>query len=376
MRRSSLASPARAIQRKRIHSLSTGGRLAGAAAALLALAGCGAGGGGSGTFALTADLTMAGCDQASRSCKLDPDAQETLTFVLTRGGQPAPGQTVTFAVTGSSPAAGGQAPAVGAPMGVTDGNGAVSVSVRAGTGDFVLEAQFQSLEAQVTMIVVEGSTGTVVVAPFLAPTATPLPADATFQILFYDSTSCGDLNLDQPRDVVRGIVTLNAPGDTARFDLVGTTVVSAAVGRALSDKSAVLATGCVDIPGSSLVAGGTVEVALPLTDAFPDPVGTYTVISTLAFAPPLAASASLGAAWSDLSDCPLDPAELWLDCTVDALSPATAADPLDCVPAAAPGGEGALGDAIAALRGTALADATGAPTGCRSARDAAGDPSL
>ncbi len=101
------------------------------------------------------------------------------------------------------------------------------------------------------------------------------------------------------------------------------------------------------------------------------PSASFAVTSTLTFAPPLAAAAVLAARWADLSDCPLDPAQLWLDCTVDALS-TSASDPLDCVPAAAAGGEGQLGDAIAARRGAWLTDGTGAAIACRGARDAGG----
>ncbi|HEX3903403.1 MAG TPA: hypothetical protein VH853_11185 [Polyangia bacterium] len=336
--------------------------------ATLLVGGCGAGSGGGETekTVLTANVTM---------LPLNPDAQGTLVFTLKRGGSPVSGQTVSFATMGPSSSAGSQGATVAPPMGVTSGDGTVLVSVRAGLADFVVEAQSGTATAKVTVIVAAGANGTVVVAPFLAPSSRPLPPDATLQILFYDSEPCAALNLDQPPDTVRGLVTLSGLGDTHLFPLVGTMGVSSAVGQAISG-SAVVAQGCVDIPGSSLLADGTVEVALPLTDVVPDPVGTYTVTSTLMFAPPLAAAAALGAPWADLSNCPLDPAQLWLDCTVDALLPATAADPLDCVPSAAPGGEGPLGDAIAALRGLPLVDGTGAPTGCRSARDAAGDESV
>ena len=49
------------------------------------------------------------------------------------------------------------------------------------------------------------------------------------------------------------------------------------------------------------LAGATVQVSLPLYDAIPDPVGTYSVTTTLNFAPPLAAAAALAAPWADLS---------------------------------------------------------------------------
>jgi hypothetical protein len=95
----------------------------------------------------------------------------------------------------------------------------------------------------------------------------------------------------------------------------------------------------------------------------------------LTFASPLAAAAAVAAPWRDLSNCPLDPAQLWIDCAVDALS-TNASDPLDCVPATGPGAEGALGDAIAALRGTPLLDGDGVPTGCRDVQTPGGALSI
>jgi hypothetical protein len=363
MRRSSLALPARAIQRKRIHRLSTSIRpaLVGALAANLALAGCGgASGGPSGGFALTANLEMAGCDQGKVTCSFSPNTQETVTFVLTQGGRPAPGQTVAFAL--DPPSAGGATLAM--PSGVTDASGSVAASVEVGVATaFGVEAQFGDLKAEVAVVVESGAKGNVVVAPFFAPSSSPPPAGATMEVWFFDGLGCSNLNLDQPPEAAMfRTFKSKAVGDTVLVDLVSITEVSAAIAQVSSGE--VIAKGCVDIPGSSLQPGGTVQVSLPLYDAIPDPLGTYTVTTTVMFAPPLAAAAALAAPWTDLSDCPLDPAQRWLDFTVNGLSPATSADPLT------------LGQAIAALRGVPLVDGNGAPTSCRSARNAAGDASL
>jgi hypothetical protein len=116
-------------------------------------------------------------------------------------------------------------------------------------------------------------------------------------------------------------------------------------------------------------------VSLPLLDAVPIR-SALRVTSTIAFVPPLAAAALIAGPWRDLGDCPLDPAQLLLDCTIDALSPETAGDPLDCKPSAVAGGEGALGDALAARRGLPIRTARHAPTACRGAFDSAMAPSL
>ena len=158
MRRSSLALPARAIQRKRIHSLSTSRRVACALTLILTSAaggGCSGSGGGprTGDFILTATAT-------TQPIELSPNAQVTLTFILTDGGQPVPGQTVSFTTIGSS-TAGAQGATVAEPSGVTGADGSVSVSVRAGLADFRVEAQIGAAKADVTVIVATGPTGTV-----------------------------------------------------------------------------------------------------------------------------------------------------------------------------------------------------------------------
>ena len=71
----------------------------------------------------------------------------------------------------------------------------------------------------------------------------------------------------------RAPVTLSMLGETARFDFVESGVVSAAVGRG-DHAEGTGGTGCVDMPGSSLLSNGAVEVGAAVTDAVPDPVGT------------------------------------------------------------------------------------------------------
>ena len=61
-------------------------------------------------------------------------------------------------------------------------------------------------------------------------------------------------------------------------------------------------------------------VRLPLAVTAPDPSGTYRADLHLLFSPSFPGAADLAAPWRDLSDCPLDPAQMWLDCTIDALS--------------------------------------------------------
>ena len=356
-----MASPARAIQRKRIHSLSTGRRFAFAclASGALLVAGCGSHGSGpSGAFELSVDLPTPECDPTSATCQVAPNTQEALTFTLKQGGQPAAGQTVSFAL---DPPSGSGATLI-APSGITDANGDVAATFRTGVAaDFVVVGQIGETAERVTIVVDSGTAGSVLVAPFFAPSSTPPPAGATMRVLFYDFLSCSELNLDNPIDTQRKPVTA-AIGETALFQYVHTNVVNAAIAEVSTDR--VIAKGCVDVPGSSVQPGGTVEVSLPLYDAVPDPLGSYSVTTDFLFSTPLAAAAALAAPWKDLSDCPLDPAQRWLDFTVNALSPATSAASVT------------LAQAIAARRGSPLVDGNGTPTACRSAHDGTGKESL
>ena len=165
-------------------------------------------------------------------------------------------------------------------------------------------------------------------------------------------------------------------GETATFEYVTTTRPAAALGRANNEHGELIALGCIDLPEGTVQPDGVVAVALPLRDAVPSPVGRFAVTSPIMFRPPPPAAASIAGPWRDLSDCPLDPAQLLLDCIIDALSPETAADPLDCSPNLAPGGEGPLGDALMARRGLLIANAAGAVTSCRAGQDRLGAPSL
>jgi hypothetical protein len=357
-RRFSLASPARAIQRKRIHSLSTGCRLVFTGVALVAASCSSPSSGPSGAFALSVDFSMPECDPASATCQVEPNTQETLRFTLTQGGRPAPGQNVTFSL--APPSAGGATLAT--PSGVTDFDGKVAATIHTGVAaDFVVVGQAGQTTGRVAIVVDSGSGGSVLVAPFFAPSSTPPPEGATMKVLFYDLLSCSDLNLDHPIDPQRPVQT-PLIGQTAVFQYVYTNVMNAAIAQVSTDR--VIAQGCIDIPGSSVQPGGTVQVSLPLYDAMPDPLGTYSVTTDLLFPTPLEAAAALAAPWTDLSDCPLDPAQRWLDVTVNALSPTTSADPLT------------LGQVIAARRGVPLVDGSGSPTSCRSARDSGSHESL
>jgi hypothetical protein len=98
-------------------------------------------------------------------------------------------------------------------------------------------------------------------------------------------------------------------------------------------------------------------------------VGSFHAVSEFSLAPPLPGTVSVQDTWKDLSSDVCDPARLWLDCTIDALSGTSAEDPLDCQPV--PGGEGPLGALLADRRA-----ASGGSRTCAARLDGSGRPSL
>jgi hypothetical protein len=371
-REASLDSLTRPSQRKSINRFSTGRlRVVPPVLALFAtLAGCAGSGHGpvpNGSLALvpTTDTTH-----------LSPGQTGTLSFTLTSGGLPLPGQAVAYTITNPTDA---QGATLDAARAVTDALGTSFISVRAGLEtEFLVHATVGSATADALVVVAAGDTGNLEVAPFFAPAGQASKRAATIEILLLPRTACRDI-VGRPlpdEDLVRAPYSLPGTGGVAIFRVINRSDVSAILGRAFDAHGAIVAAGCMDVSGYSLLPDNVVRVALRLDDAVPDPIGTFNITSWLSFSPPLTAASVVAAPWRDLADCPLDPAQLWLDCTIDALSPSSPADPLDCVPATAPGGEGALGDALLARRGVPILDRAGNDSGCRGATDTGGAASL
>jgi hypothetical protein len=375
----SLALRAPLIQRKRAHSFSTGARIT---LALIATAGCA----GRDTAATPSGEAMLKPDLLT--IRVGPGETGFARVVMTngdrRGRVPVGSASVSFSINDAPLVPGTTEPgaALAATTATTDVSGVatigVSVDERVGLATaFSIHATAGIAHADVTVLVADKMSGSVEVAPFFPNPETPFRATGGIILRFVDRQRCADLDPYHPPDVVPARLTMPmAPGETARFDYVTPTRPAAALGRANNEHGELIALGCIDLPEGTVLPDGLVAVALPLRDAVPSPVGRFAVNSPMTFRPPLPAAAAISARWRDLSDCPLDPAQLLLDCIIDALSPETAADPLDCSPNLAPGGEGPLGDALMARRGLLIANAAGAVTSCRAAQDRLGAPSL
>jgi len=203
------------------------------------------------------------------------------------------------------------------------------------------------------------------------------------RLLFYDNSTCGELDLTNVNPAptkTRPARIANATSPTVVFPGVAASGSHAVVGLGLDSNSLVQIDGCIDIPGTSLLESVTIRATLVMDRLFPVPKGTFQVKSDFRLAPPPAALASIQSAWRQWARCPLDPARLWIDCTLDALASNTTSNPLDCVPV--PGAEGSLGALLFPRRGTVVATLDGtmanAPdTPCRGqTSDNAGTPSL
>ncbi len=209
----------------------------------------------------------------------------------------------------------------------------------------------------------------------------------TTRFLFYDDTTCGELDLTDLNSLTSGSARPRTPHTVAAygswvFSGIAGTGSSAVVGIGLDSNTFPLISGCVDIAGASLSESQTMITTLYMDRLYPIPRGTFDVSSDFVLTPAPAALGPAQSTWAMWSLCGLDPARLWLDCTLDALN-TTAADPLDCVPIE--GSEGTLGASIVARRGTVVAPVSGttigttsndAGTSCRGPLDKSGNRSL
>ena len=265
---------------------------------------------------------------------------------------------------------------------VTDASGAATVGISVHSG--VALASVFSIQAtagsgaDVTVIVADPSSGSVVVAPFFPNPDTPTRATGGIILRFLDRQRCAEVDPYLPPDAQGGgrPKVDKVAGETATFEYVTTTRPAAALGRANDEHGELIALGCIDLPEGTVLRTASSRSRFRFATrsrARWDASGSSRRSRSDRPSP---AAASIAGPWRDLSDCPLDPAQLLLDCIIDALSPETAADPLDCSPNLAPGGEGPLGDALMARRGLLIANAAGAVTSCRAGQDRLGAPSL
>ena len=258
---------------------------------------------------------------------------------------------------------------------LTDGDGAVTLQVIARQGTtgpeplkFKVEASAGDLDpVPIQIFVTTSALASVKILPVFVDRSSIDNSATAINIYFYDDTSCASVSRTIPLSMRRvETMSLNDPPKT--FTNVVTSGVHAVLGLAIDNNQNVVAQGCSDLPGASL------SPSSPCSSNFRSPGSTLHLWAAStpcpSFpSPPLPGTVSAQDAWKDLSSDACDPARLWLDCTIDALSGTSAEDPLDCQPV--PGGEGPLGALLADRR-----DATVGSSTCAAELDGSGRPSL
>lgn len=303
-------------------------------------------------------------------------------FTLTdAAGQAQAGRQVSFSL---APAVGAPADAGGATLDVddatTDAEGRVRVQVLAGAPSRFSLVASNRLAAPSSVLVAVVAPVTVD-ADFL-PTlvdAAEQPALVTVRFFFLPRANCMGVRIEDlaalsgagpsPNGGTPLTPTLLAPGASARILDVPTMGAHAAVALGIDATGVARFGGCVDVPGDALLGARRAQVLVPMALRPVLPRALYQTIAQLAFTFP-GGKSPVAQEWGELSACALDPARIWLDCTIDALD-ASAADKVDCRVEAP---LGPLATKLSVRRGTPSAEPL--PGRCRGPTDAGKQPSL
>lgn len=304
--------------------------------------------------------------------------------------QPVPDYPVDFSIVTESHDGGAIQARLSTNRSLTDGKGSTVVQVvvegmgsDAGFAEFFVQATTQGAPAAASVYVfVTNDTYNVEVVPIPAPELVRAVSVSRTQLFFFDQLDCSAIDLTNPASAPIRSRTLPdvVAGASCVVSGVSGRGAHAVVGLGLDASNVARVAGCLDLPGSMLLENQTISATLLMDRLLPVPTGTYAVSSDIPLPPPTAAPmARILSAWQEWSRCPMDPARLWLDCTIDSLVTNGTNDPNDCVPVE--GGEGVLGGMLTARRGTALPStgstgASSAVTPCRSGLDNSGRPSL
>jgi hypothetical protein len=286
-----------------------------------------------------------------------------LRFTLNaKSGGVVSGERVEFAAIRETDVAGATLSGASA---LTDGQGVATVNLTAGRPTkFEIAAQNPRAEpARATITVFESQVATLSVLVELDDGFVPPRTLARTELSLYPDQLCSTLSPILLPAAPGGVTVavLGTPTDI-RIDRMRQTAL---LGRAYDAGGALQAVGCIDVTNSTVLpsVNGHVSLLLAAVPLLPGP--SYRLSAHFSLAKRNIA-ARIAAPWQDLTDCPLDPAQLWLDCALDALGTA-AGGVIDCLlpPAAAEvsplalaieGRRGAFPAGSAACRTAVLAD--------------------
>jgi hypothetical protein len=309
------------------------------------------------------------------SVAIQPSQSKDVDFRLqTDKGQAVADRIIQFSIIDDPATPGDEA--AGATLSfsraVSDGNGQVTLQIIAGPTPTTFRVRASAPRApdlEVVVFVTTASLAPLELVPLLAEPSPGGQELALVRLYVLDGPACAGVrpeNLPTNSPFVRTI-----PADrTALFSTVDTGQAHQLLAFGLDAAGVVRASGCVDLPASSLLVDVPLRVVVPMHLFRASPVGHYDLASQLQLRPGLASAQLAIDAWKEPGLCPQDPARLWLDCTIDALKTSDT-DPLDCRPA---DDEGEFGVKLLARRGVLLPmSLTGR---CRDKLDPAGHASL
>lgn len=264
--------------------------------------------------------------------------------LLAKVGGGVAGERVEFAALRETDLAGGT---LSASSALTDASGVAVVSLMAGRPTtFQVTAQNPRAEpSRVTVMVFEGEVTTLSVTLALDTGFAPTPDIVRADLSAYAGRPCSTFSPVRPPVPARAPVPLSLGVPAAiRID---PTLTTALLGRAYDAQGALRAVGCVDVTSSTVLPAANARLSLPLAPVSLVPATDYALVERFSLARHNIAL-RIAAPWQDLTDCPLDPGQFWLDCAVDALGASPGAT-LDCIPPTL--GQSSLADSIASRRG-------------------------
>jgi|GEM_PF-6088764 hypothetical protein len=286
------------------------------------------------------------------------DRQSLRVAYRTLPGAPVGGSKVSFAIYGDPVGS-----SLSADSAVTDPNGLASIEVRAAatTASFyiIISAAYAEDRRVDVAVSNEGFVSLRVSTVYTGDYSTSQVQ--TVQCLLYDNLSCAGLGTALGQEPIRSRDKLSV-GETHVFQNLpsDSNYALRCTGRNISDQ--LYASGCLSIPNQLLPPSLELSVSVDLVDEPLTFEGRYQLKTTFGLPNTLRPLAGALAPWANLTDCNYDPAQLLLDCIVDALS-----DPQpDCIVNGTMTAEAA---AVAAERGSLQ-------SGCRGSKNDQGSNSL
>jgi hypothetical protein len=255
------------------------------------------------------------------------DARVLRVVYLDADGNTLAGRRVEFALVGQ---AGGST--LSAASAITDGSGVAAVEVRAGQSLTTFEVHASATKAgEVVYVVSVNERGEFAALDVVASIPPDLAVSGELKVVLYDVADT---------DVSCATISPFAPPDGGRSKLADTplTVVNFGALEPSHDYTLLVIPsadgvpevgGCADILHDRLLVGATMLALVPIARLQVTPAETYVVTSRLL----VGSLDRVADAFAPLA-CPLAPADVFINCLIDARSSGPG-DPLDCVPTSA-----------------------------------------